>query len=100
MFLCSCVQQEEKEILQQVATWIHEEQVDLARGLTSGRFDREDSIRVRRRHRRITGVVLAWLTHRQSFERSPNFARSRLIADGTVPVPCRYRALIGKQEST
>lgn len=80
MFLCSGVQ-EENQILQQVATWIHEEQVDLARGLTTGRFDREDSIRVRRRHRRITGVVLAWLTHRQSFERSPNFARSRLIAE-------------------
>ena len=37
MFLCSCVQ-EENQILQQVATWIHEEQVDLARGLTTGRF--------------------------------------------------------------
>ena len=81
MSLCLWVTQQENQILEQVVALLHEEQVDVARGLTSGRFRREDSIRLRHRHRQITQIVLTWLQHRQTFERSPTFRRPGLIAD-------------------
>ena len=95
MPLCLWVTQQQEQILQQVALLLHEEQADLARGLTTGRFDREDSIRLRRRHRRITSVVLTWLQHRQGFERSSAFARPALVADirnGSQSVDTVYEA--------
>ena len=81
MLLCLWVTQQENQILEQVVALLHEEQADVARGLTSGRFRREDSIRLRHRHRQITQIVLTWLQHRQTFERSPTFRRPGLVAD-------------------
>ena len=72
--MCLCVslcEKEEVEVLRQVVAQLNDEQTALARGLTSGVFDRTDSIRQRARHRQVTKAILCWLTVRQNFERSP-----------------------------
>ena len=61
----------EKEILQQVVTLLNEEEQALARGLTTGQFDRSDAVRQRDKHREVTKTLLTWLVRRQTFERSP-----------------------------
>ena len=82
--MCLCVslcEKEEVEVLRQVVAQLNDEQTALARGLTSGVFDRTDSIRQRARHRQVTRAILNWLITRQNFERSPSFVRTAIQSE-------------------
>ena len=54
-----------------VVSLLNEEEQALARGLTTGIFDRSDAVRQRDKHREVTKTLLTWLVRRQTFERSP-----------------------------